>query len=362
MTQQRVPFLLMRGGTSRGPYFKSSDLPQDRDQLAKLLLAVVGGGHPNCIDGIGGGSPVTAKVAMLATSEVADVDVEYFFAQVGVERAAVDFAPTCGNILVGVGPAAIEMGLIPATPDKTRVRIRAVNTDAMVIAEVETPNSQVNYQGSTKISGVPNTAAPISLQFIGVEGSKTGAIFPTGSRQEKIEGLAVTCMDVAMPMLIVRAIDVGLTCRETKEQLDSSAALFDRLESIRLVAGKRMGLGDVSDSVIPKVGIIAEPAAGGSFSARYFMPWSTHPSLAVTGSQCLAACVLAPGTVGDGIAAGIGESPCRVVIEHPQGRMTLTVRYSVKGNMFEFQSAEIVRTARLIARGELMVPPSVFAG
>ena len=360
MTQRQIPFLLVRGGTSRGPYFRASDLPSDRELLADVLLAVVCGGHPTSIDGIGGGNPVTTKVAMLSRSEDPDADVDYFFAQVSVAEPMVDFTPTCGNILVGVGPAAIEMGLVAPQPEVTMVRIRAVNTGALVNAEVETPGGRVNYAGGTSIDGVPGTAAPVGLEFLRITGSRTGSMFPTGSRREMIEGFEVTCMDVAMPMMIGRAADFGLSGDESRDQLDADAELFERMESVRLTAGQRMGLGDVTRSVVPKIGLISEPREGGSFAARYFMPWSTHPSMAVTGSQCLAACALAPGTVGEGIASGLGASPSEIAIEHLQGKMHLTARHRQDGDAFEFASAAIVRTARLIARGHLMVPDHVW--
>ena len=361
MTQRPIPFLLMRGGTSRGPYFNSDDLPSDRALMAETLIAAVGGGHPNSIDGVGGGSAVTTKSAILSRSADDDADIDYFFAQVAVERRLVDFAPTCGNILAGVGPAAIELGLISPRQDKTRVRIRAVNTGALVSAEVQTPNGQVTYAGGTSIDGVLGTAAPVSLEFFDVTGSKTGRMFPTGRRRETILGTEVTCLDVAMPMMIARASDLGIDGRESVAELDANATLFGRMESLRRIAGERMGFGDVSRSVVPKIGLLASPRRGGSFSARYFMPWSTHPALAVTGSQCLAACALAPGTVAEGLTEGFGDSPTEIVIEHPLGKMRLVVKHHTEDD-FVFDSAEIVRTARLIARGEVMVPASVWQG
>ena len=202
MTQTAIPFLFMRGGTSRGPYLHRADLPEDHETLAQVLIAMVGSGHPLNIDGIGGGNAVTTKVAMLSVSEDDWADVDYFFAQVSVEDRQVDFKPTCGNILVGVGPAAIEMGLVPATGEVTEVRIRAVNTGARVQARVQTPGGKVQYDGTASIDGVPGTAAPVELMFRDVVGGATGAMFPTGNRIDTVEGIDVTCMDVAMPMAI----------------------------------------------------------------------------------------------------------------------------------------------------------------
>jgi 4-oxalomesaconate tautomerase len=361
MTQTPIPFLFMRGGTSRGPYFHRSDLPTDQEALSKVLIAVVGAGNPRNIDGIGGGNAVTTKVAMLSASDDPTADVDYFFAQVAVEECAVDYGPTCGNILVGVGPAAIEMGLVPITGDVTTVRIRAVNTGALVEAEVQTPNGAVCYSGEESIDGVPGTAAPVALNFLEVVGSRTGTMFPTGHPTDEIDGIKVSCVDVAMPMMIARASDFGITGYETQDELDANTALFEQIEAMRLKAGEMMGMGDVSKSVVPKVGLIAAPKSGGFLSARYFMPWTAHPTLAVTGSQCLAACALAPGTVAQGLVGTPDPAPFAMQIEHPMGKMEVRVRYENGPDGFEFLSAGVTRTARLIARGEVMVSEDLMA-
>ena len=209
--QTALPYLFMRGGSSRGPYFNKKDLPEDRAALTQLLLDVVGSGHPLNIDGIGGGNAVTTKVAILSASEDDWADIDYFFAQVSVEDRLVDFKPTCGNILTGVGPAAIEMGLISPSGDVTDIKIRAVNTGAHILSQVQTPDGILTYEGDEAIDGVPGTAAPVSLNFKGVAGSSTGQFLPTGNLQDEIEGIAVTCMDVAMPMVLARASDFGLS-------------------------------------------------------------------------------------------------------------------------------------------------------
>jgi 4-oxalomesaconate tautomerase len=363
MTQRPIPFLFLRGGTSRGPYFLRSDLPDDEAHLSKVLVSVVGAGNPRNIDGLGGGVAVTTKVAMLSRSAEEVADVDYFFAQVAVDKPLVDYKPTCGNILVGVGPAAIEMGLVEAKDPETRVRIRAVNTGALVEAIVRTPGGRVEYEGETAIDGVPGTAAPVALDFVDVVGSRTGGVmFPTGRPIDVIDGVEVTCIDVAMPMMIARAQDFGLTGYETVEELDANRDLFARMEAIRMEAGRMMGFGDVAESVTPKIGLLAKARDGGHFAARYFMPWTTHPTLAVTGSQCLAACALAPETVAAGLVTPIGPSPATIMIEHPMGQMDVTVKYTRTNDRFEFHSAGVVRTARLIARGEVMVPSEADRG
>lgn len=360
MAQTPVPFLFLRGGTSRGPYFRRSDLPEDRETLSLVLIAVVGAGNPRNIDGLGGGNAVTTKVAMLSQSDEPDVDVDYFFAQVAVEKRLVDYGPSCGNILVGVGPAAIEMGLVPVTGDETRLRIRAVNTGSLVESVVQTTGGAVRYDGDTAIDGVPGTAAPVALNFMEVVGSRTGKLLPTGEVRETIDGIDVTCIDVAMPMMIARAVDFGITGHESQIELDENKALFERLEAIRLEAGRRMGFGDVTEQVTPKIGLVAEPRSGGHITARYFMPWTTHPTLAVTGSQCISACALLPGSVADGVTRPIEPAPVMVKIEHPMGEMEVTTDYRLEGTELDFISAGVVRTARLIARGEVMVPEGIL--
>ncbi|RMH48539.1 MAG: 4-oxalomesaconate tautomerase, partial [Alphaproteobacteria bacterium] len=311
MTQTAIPFLFMRGGTSRGPYFRRADLPENRDRLSEVLMAVIGAGHPLNIDGLGGGVAVTTKTAMLSASEDEWADVDYFFAQVAVTERLVDYGPTCGNILVGVGPAAIEMGLVTPRDGVTEVRIRAVNTGARILARVRTEAGAVIYDGEAAIDGVPGTAAPVELLFMDVVGGATGAMFPTGNRVDVIDGIAVSCMDVAMPMVIARAEDFGLTGAESAEELDANRDFYARMEAIRRKAGALMGLGDVAQSVTPKFALVAPPRAGGDALTRYFMPWNCHPSLAVTGSQCLAACLICPGTVAEGIVTAPDRGPHR---------------------------------------------------
>lgn len=361
MTQTGIPFIFMRGGTSRGPYFRRADLPKDRETLAEVLIAAVGSGHPLNIDGIGGGAAVTTKVAMLSLSEDDWADVDYFFAQVSVEDRLVDFKPTCGNILSGVGPAAIEMGLVTPSGDETEVRIRAVNTGAKVLAKVQTPGGELTYEGEAEIAGVPGTAAPVALNFMGVVGSSTGAFLPTGNLRDTIDGIEVTCMDVAMPIAIARAADFGLTGYETAADLDANPDFFARFEAIRIEAGERMGMGDVTKSVTPKFAILAPAKDGGTIATRYFMPWNTHPSMAVTGSQCLASCALTPGTVADGMLDRPTNSPSNVVLEHPSGTIEVLVDFETSEG-FKLNSAGLLRTARKLAEGSVFVPSRIWKG
>ncbi|MDT8343998.1 MAG: 4-oxalomesaconate tautomerase [Thermohalobaculum sp.] len=360
MPQTAIPYHFLRGGTSRGPYFRREDLPEDRETLARVLVAVLGSGHKLNIDGLGGGAAVTTKVAMLSRSDQPGTDIDYFFAQVSVEDGQVDFKPTCGNILSGVGPAVIEMGLMPAQDGQTRVRIHAVNTGAMIEAVVATPGGAVEYEGDAAIDGVPGTAAPVYLNFMDVVGSSCGSLLPTGRARDVIDGIEVTCMDVAMPVVIARATDFGLTGYESAEEIDANRDFYARMEPIRVEAGRLMGMGEVSNSVTPKFGLLARPRAGGTVTARYFMPRACHPSMAVTGAQCLASCVLTPGTVAEGLFTQPQGNPALVVIEHPSGAIDVTVDYENGPDGFKLNSAGLLRTARLLARGEVFVPASVW--
>lgn len=363
--QKAIPFVMMRGGTSRGPFMRLDDMPSDREALARVLVAMIGAGHPLNINGLGGGNPVATKTAMLSRSSEPGVDIDYFFAQVAVDKEIVDFAPTCGNILSAVGPAAVELGLLEAGEGTTTARIRMVNTGAFAQSEFETRNGSPVYGGQQHIHGVPGTGSPIKLRFENTIGSRTGSLLPTGAVRDTIEGIEVTCIDVAMPMVIARAKDFGLTGYEGSAELDANAELFARFEPIRREAGKRMGLGDVSDKVVPKFGIVAPPAKGGAAAARYFMPWKTHPTMAVTGSQCIAACLMLPGSVAEGIAdlpqgAGRSDEPFVLSIEHPTGSIDVELDCTVTNEGLNLKSAGLVRTARLLARGEAMVPSEAW--
>ncbi|CTQ49436.1 4-oxalomesaconate tautomerase [Jannaschia donghaensis] len=362
MTQTAIPFLFLRGGSSRGPYMNRADLPADRETLARVLIAMVGSGHPLNIDGIGGGNAVTTKVAMLSRSDDDWADIDYFFAQVSVEDRTVDFKPTCGNILSGVGPAALEMDLIDATEGETTVRIRAVNTGARVVATVQTSSDGVIYDGEAMIDGVPGTAAPVALQFMDTVGGATGAFLPTGNLVDTFNDIDVTCMDVAMPMVIARADAFGLTGYESVAELNENRAFFANMEAVRIMAGEAMGGADVAGSVTPKFGLIAPARNGGTVAARYFMPWTAHPTMAVTGAQCLASCVLTPGTVADGLAIRSNDRPAKIALEHPVGTIDVLVDYDLTADGIDLRSAGLVRTARLLARGEVMIPRDIWSG
>jgi len=361
MTQTGIPYIFMRGGSSRGPYFKRGDLPADEDTLTQVLLAALGSGHPLNIDGIGGGAAVTTKVAMLSRSKDDWADIDYFFAQVSVEDRLVDYKPTCGNILSGVGPAAIEMGLINPSGPVTEVKILAVNTGARVVAWIQTPDG-VSYEGEAQIDGVPGKSAPVELQFMDTVGGVTGAFLPTGHLIDTFDGVAVTCMDVAMPLVIAKAADFGLSGYESAAELDENAAFLARMEAVRLQAGAAMGMGDVTKSVTPKFGLLAPAQSGGTAAARYFMPWKTHPTMAVTGAQCLASCLLTPGSIAAGLTNVPESGPKTITLEHPSGHIDVVMNYHIQSDEISVASAGLVRTARKLAAGEVFIPRHVWSG
>jgi 2-methylaconitate cis-trans-isomerase PrpF len=352
----RIPCVLMRGGTSRGPYFLASDLPRSAAQRDRFLLAAMGSGHVLEIDGIGGGNPLTSKVAIVSPSKEPGADVDYLFAQVKVLERVVDTSPNCGNMLAGVGPFAIEAGLIPARRGVTPVRIYNVNTRKLIEARIATPNGSVVYDGDAAIDGVPGTAAPVHLAFLGAAGSKTGKLLPTGSAVDVIDGIDVSCVDAAMPVVIFRAADFGKTGHEAANELSADRAFMARLEKIRIEAGQRMGFPDAADRVIPKPVLIAPPARGGTLAARYFMPHECHGALAITGSVAIATAVATPRTLPAELVGRV-QLPADLAFEHPSGR--LDVRLESHPDYAE-PAAFVVRTARRLFEGYVLVKRSVL--
>ena len=348
----RIPCVLMRGGTSRGPFFLASDLPGDRDARDATLLSIMGSGHPLQIDGIGGGNPVTSKVAIIGPASVPGADVDYLFAQVRTDKQIVDYSPNCGNMLAAVGPFAVEAGLVPAGEVDTLVRIHNVNTRKIIEAKVPTRDRQVIYLGDASIDGVPGLAAPIALTFLDAAGAKTGKLFPTGNAADVIDGITVTAVDCAIPMVLMRAEDVGVTGYEDAAQLSANSGLIEKLSALRTKAGYLMGMGDVSEMVIPKPVILSPARNGGTLSVRYFMPNECHPALATTGAVGIATAVASAGTVASSIA-GAAEPPVLVRIEHPSGRLDVQLEKR-NGSLV----AGLVRTARRLFEGHVFAKPN----
>lgn len=346
----------MRGGTSRGPFFRADALPADRAERDRLLLTIMGSPHELQINGLGGGNSLSSKVAIVSPSSRPDCDVDYLFAQVSVDRELVDTRPNCGNMLAAVGPFALEQGFVQARRGETVVRIFNVNTGAVIEALVQTPQGKVTYDGDSRIDGVPGTAAPVILNFQGAEGSLTGKLFPTGSRMDVIDGIEVTCLDSAMPLMIVNAKSLGMTGGETPKELDGNAALMRRIEGLRLEAGRRMGLGDVTDSVVPKPVLVSPGGGGLAIRSRYFTPHSCHRAHAVTGAIGVAGSLVLPGTVSSALRDEAPFSRGRVSVLHPAGCLDISIEIDALGERPRIVKAGVVRTARKIMQGTVCIP------
>jgi len=360
--QTSIPCVIMRGGTSRGPFFLLSDLPADPQTRDEVLLAAMGSPHDYQVDGIGGANPLTSKVAMISRSKRPDADVDYLFAQVLLNEKLVDTKPNCGNMLVAVGPFAIEAGLVEAKHPETTVRIFNVNTESLVDSIVQTPDGKVKYEGDAAIDGVPGTAAPIGLNFKSAIGSVTGKLLPTGKPLDVIDGVEVSCVDVAMPMILMRAEQFGKTGQETAAELDADKALFERMEAIRRKAGVLMGMGDVSKMVVPKIGLLAKPAKGGTIASRYFVPTSCHKAHAVTGTVCVASALAIPGTIASKLVS-LPAAPQGVIeIEHPSGKIAIDLDADLGSDREDIRRAALIRTARRIFEGHVLVPETIWAG
>lgn len=354
-----IPCVLMRAGTSRGPFFLREWLPADDAERDEALIGAIGASDLLQVDGVGGGSTITSKVAIVSKSLQPGCDVDYLFAQVGVGQKSVDTRPNCGNMLSGVAPFAIEQGLVAAQDGETTVRVYNVNTRSRIDVTVLTPGRRVTYEGDTGIDGVAGTAAPIRLNFLDAWGALTGSLFPTGRRIDVIDDLPITCIDAAMPLVIVRASDLGLTGRETPAELDADRALLARIEALRCAAGEAMGLGDVSNSVVPKPVIASEGDDPDSITSRYFTPRRCHASHAVTGAIGVATAFALPGTV---VSSRNDRSGVRgISVLHPQGRIHVEVQVEGSGADASVQRAALVRTARKILQGELHLPSYVFS-
>jgi 2-methylaconitate cis-trans-isomerase PrpF/tripartite-type tricarboxylate transporter receptor subunit TctC len=355
-----VPCVLMRAGTSRGPFFLRDWLPQDEVRRDEALIGAIGASDLLQLDGVGGGSTLTSKVAIVSRSKEPGCDVDYLFAQVGVGQRSVDTRPNCGNMLSGVAPFAIEQGLVEAVDGETTVRVYNVNTRSRIDVTVQTPGSRVAWDGDTRIDGVAGTAAPIRLNFLDAWGAVTGSLFPTGKRIDRIDGIEASCIDAAMPLMIVRARDLGLSGSESPVELDARASLLERLEAMRRRAGEIMGLGDVSNSVIPKPVLVSPGDSVHAITSRYFTPRRCHASHAVTGAIGVATAFALPGTVASSVTPIAGR--CRVAVLHPQGRIEVEVEVQGQGLEARIEQAALVRTARKILQGELHLPAYVFSG
>jgi 4-oxalomesaconate tautomerase len=314
---------------------------------------------------MGGAHPLTSKVAVVSKSQRPDADVDYLFLQVAVDKAEVSDSQPCGNLLAGVGQFAIEKGLVQAGRTITDVRIFMVNTNALAVARVETPGGEVNYEGDARIDGVPGTAAPVMTDFLDVAGSSCGALLPTGRARDTFEGVEVTCIDNGMPVVVIRAKDLGKTGRETPTDLEGDAKLKAKVEAVRLAAGRAMNLGDVTKKTVPKMTLISPPASGGAVGTRTFIPHRVHEAIGVLGAVSVATACVLKGSVADGIAevGGFsGSGPVRLDVEHPTGFFTVDMEVETDAEGLKVKRSALLRTARKLMEGQVFVPASAWSG
>lgn len=345
-----VPCMLMRGGTSKGAYFLADDLPADSAERDDLLLRIMGTPDPRQIDGIGGAHPLTSKVAIVSRSADPGVDVDYLFLQLGVDEPTVSDRQNCGNLLAGIGPFAVERGLVTPDAERSTVRIRMVNSDSTAVAHFPTPGGVVRYSGDTAISGVPGTAAAVVLDFAGTEGSAGFGLLPTGNRVDEIDGLRVTCVDNGMPVVVAYAKDFGLTGYEPLDQLSADDGLRDRVQSLRLRAAEQMGLGDVRESSVPKTTLVAPPVDGGTIATRTFIPLKLHTSIGVLGAVSVVTAIMLDGAIGHDIAE-YEPGATRMDVEHPTGHLEVEVDVDASVDPPKVRRSGVVRTARKLFDG-----------
>lgn len=361
-SQVAVPCSVMRGGTSKGLYFIADDLPADPAARDRFLLAAMGSPDVREIDGMGGGHPLTSKVAVVSRSQRAGIDVDYLFLQVWPDRAEVSDQQNCGNILAGVAPFAIERGLVAALHDVTPVTIFMVNTESTATAFIETPGGVVNYDGTAAIDGVPGTHAPVMINFEDVAGSTCGALLPTGNVIDVVDGVEVTCIDNGMPVVCLTASDFGLTGYETPTELEANTELRARIESIRLAVGELMNLGDVTNKTVPKMSLLAPARDGGLLSTRTFIPHRVHESIGVLGAVSVATACMLEGSVAARIAGleSVGDE-LEVVVEHPTGFFTVQMQVDSSSGEPVVTRSALLRTARMLMSGFIYVPASAWS-
>jgi 4-oxalomesaconate tautomerase len=364
MSQTAIPCSVMRGGTSKGLVFLAEHLPRDTATRDAVLLAAMGSPDPREIDGMGGAHPLTSKVAVVGPTERVDVDVEYLFLQVWPDRPEVSDGQNCGNMLAAVGPFAIESGLVRACDGVTPVRIWMANTGTVATAHVQTPGGRVSYDGEARIDGVPGTHAPVPLEFADIAGSSCGALLPTGNVVDEIDGVRVTCIDNGMPVVCLDAADFGLTGAESPAEIEAMSDVTRRIERIRLAAGPLMNLGDVSRRTVPKMSLLSPPSAAGTVGTRTLIPHRVHEAIGVLGAVSVATACLLPGSVAHAITGltPSAEGSTGVDVEHPTGFFTVLLDATASGDGVAIERVTLLRTARLLMRGEVLVPSSVAGG
>jgi len=362
--QHAISCLFMRGGTSRGPFFNAADLPSDIAARDRVLLNVMGSPDRRQIDGLGGAHPLTSKVGIVSRSSRPGVDLEFLFAQLQPDSDTVDTTPNCGNMLAAVVPFALETGLATSQGDVTTLRVLTLNTDMACDISVQTPDRQLRYDGDARIDGVPGTSAPISINFLDTAGSVCSGLLPTGHVRDRVQldatlAIDVTCIDNGMPMVLLRADAVGRTGQESVAALNADVELKSKLEALRLRCGELMGLGDVTSKTYPKMCLIAAPTAGGSLATRCFIPHVCHDAIGVLAAVTVATACVLEGSVAQGLALVPAGVIKQISVEHPSGEFSVELETD-PANPQTVQRAALLRTARLIMRGEVMVSKSAF--
>jgi len=357
--QTPIPCLLMRGGTSKGPFFNAADLPADTATRDRVLLAVMGSPDKRQIDGIGGAHPLTSKVGIVRRGSKPGVDLDFLFAQLQPDNDTVDTTPNCGNMLAAVVPFALETGMVAPHGDTTTLRVLTLNTDMQCDITVRTPNGRVEYEGEARIDGAPGTSAPITINFLDTAGSVCSGLLPTGKVRDVIGGIEVTCIDNGMPLVIFKASDVGRSGYESVAEMNADTELKTRIEKLRIAGGHAMGLGDVTSKNYPKMTLIAAPKSGGSISTRSFIPHVCHDAIGVLAAVTVGTACVVEGSVTQGIAVLPKGNPKKVSAEHPTGEFSVELELD-PANPQNVTRAALLRTARLLMRGEAMVPASVW--
>jgi 4-oxalomesaconate tautomerase len=355
--------MLVRGGTSKGAYFLESDLPRDVKARDAILLSLMGSPDARQIDGLGGAHPLTSKIAIVSKAKDKGVDIDFLFGQIIPDKDMVDTTPNCGNILAGVGPFAIERGLIPAQDGVTRVKVRTVNTGTIAELAIETPGGHVNYEGDARIDGVPGTAAAIPIDFLDAEGSVCGKLLPTGNVVDAIEGVDCTLIDNGMPVIVLQASAVGRTGYESHADLNKDTELKARLEAIRLRAGPLMNLGDVARKVVPKLCLVAPPAtAGGHICTRSFIPHECHTAIGVFAAVTVATACVLPGSPANRVVRLPEGRSKTLSVEHPTGEFSVRIEVGGTKEKPVIERAGLLRTARVLFDGTAFVKRSLFEG
>ncbi|MDI9869734.1 4-oxalomesaconate tautomerase [Flectobacillus roseus] len=355
--QLAIPYMHFRGGSSKGLFFLKKDLPEDESLRNQYLIAAIEGttqGDSRQIDGLGGGSSLSSKIAIVSPSSIPEADLDYFFVQVQIGKGKVSTLQTCGNMLAGVLPFAIELGIFKANSPTTSARINMVNTGGICEVIVKTPNYQVQYEGDTKIDGVVGTSAPIICNYLETVGATCGALLPTRNSIDTILDIETTCIDNGMPVVIMRASDFGLNGYESISELEQNESLKQKIEAIRLIAGEKMQLGDVSQQTIPKMCLIAPPIQGGVLHTRMFIPHVVHEAIGVLAAISVATACILPESITKHIAH-FTENSSFFSIEHPSGEFTVNLGYSTNNQDVAMKSSGVIRTARLISRGEVYI-------